>query len=392
MPTTRISHRPPPRRGKRRASASSPLPAPLEQIDRVFVRQDGRRLSYFAGCDYYRFSTHPEIVSAARAIPDGQGITVGASRKTTGNHPAYEELERNLARFFASPAALLVADGYLANLAVAQGLAGEFTHALLDERAHAALADAALFLPCPVRTFPHRDAQAVAKMARRCGTSARVLLLTDGLFAHSGEVAPLQEYRRVLPANAWLLVDDAHGAGVLGRRGRGTAEHCGVSATRLIQTLSLSKAFGVFGGVVLGPASLRARIIRQSRLFAGHTPLPLPLVRAAGAALQLMSDGAARRRQLWFKAEYVKAALREAGLGVGDGPGPIVALHPASARGREKICRRLRAAGIHPPYIHYLGGSESGYFRFVISSEHTPAQLDALVETLRETARWFRGG
>src|SRR5262249_7322018 len=143
------------------------------------------------------------------------------------------ELERKLAGFFACPAALLVADGYLANLAAAQGLAGEFTHALLDDRAHAALAHAALFLQCPVHTFPHRDPRAVANAARRCGASARVLLLTDGLFAHSGEVAPLQEYRRALPADAWLLVDDAHGAGVLGRRGRGTAEHCGVSAARL---------------------------------------------------------------------------------------------------------------------------------------------------------------
>src|SRR5262249_44347191 len=143
-------------------------------------------------------------------------------------------------------------------------------------RAHSSLVDAAELLGCSVVRFPHRDARAVAVAARHCGRGARLLLLTDGLFAHSGEVAPLGDYLQLLPRSAWLLVDDAHGAGLLGRRGRGTIEHLGVEPRRVIQTITMSKAFGAYGGAVLGPDGVARNIIGRSRLFAGHTPLPLP--------------------------------------------------------------------------------------------------------------------
>ena len=343
----------------------------------------GQKLVYFAGCDYFRMSSHPAVLEALRRGLDEFGLNVAASRKTTGNHILYARLERAVAQFFAADSATLFSNGYMANLGVAQALAGEFTHALIDERAHSSLLEAARLLECLVHSYPHRDAAAVGRWVRRCRPPHRVIVITDGLFSHSGEVAPLAGLLRALPASGMMLVDDAHGAGVLGRHGRGTLELAGVSRRRIIQTVTLSKAFGAYGGAVLGSVALRQRIIRCSRLFAGNTPLPLPLASAALAGLKVLREDARPRRRLHLNATLVKTALREAGLVISDGPGPIIAIRPVQERVAQRLQARLRAAGIHPPYINYLGGPGDGYFRFVISSEHTPEQLETLVAVLR---------
>ena len=181
----------------------STLAEPLQQLDRVCVIHRGRKLAYFAGCDYFRLASHPEVVRAVREGIEQFGLNVAASRKTTGNHALYEKLERALARFFAVDSAVLVSNGYMTNLAVAQALTGEFTHALIDERAHASLFDAAKFLDCPLIPFAHREAAAAARAARNCGQSAKILLLTDGLFSHSGEVAPLADWTE---ARVWSYI------------------------------------------------------------------------------------------------------------------------------------------------------------------------------------------
>src|SRR5439155_13186649 len=180
------------------------------------------------------------------------GLNVAASRLTTGNHLIYGRLERSLADFFDAPNVLLVSSGYLTNLVVAQALAGNFSHVLLDEDSHPSLSDAARFFDCPVLRFKHRNSDAVATSVRRCGPGAKLILLTDGMFSRDGSIAPLADYVRVLSRDAWMLVDDAHGAGVLGRTGKGSLEHAGVTRRRIIQTTTLSKAFGAYGGAILG--------------------------------------------------------------------------------------------------------------------------------------------
>jgi len=372
----------PARRGTTHATVE--LSEPLQQVDRTFVLHRGRKLAYFAGCDYFRLASHPAVVSAVHEGLDRFGLNVAASRKTTGNHRLYGELETELVRYFHVEAAVLVSNGYMTNLAVTQALAGEFTHALIDERSHGCLGDAGKLLGCPVVQFRHRDSASAAQAARRCGKRSRLLLLTDGLFSHSGEVAPLKEYLRELPASATLLVDDAHAAGVLGKTGRGTVEYLGVPTERIIQTITLSKALGVYGGAVLGSTPLRNKIIARSRLFVGNTPLPLPLVCGALAALEILRANPQLRRRLAVNTNYVKAALQEAGLPMNGGPGPIIPIIPSDARAATRIKSELLKAGIHPPLINYLGGPSDAYFRFVFSSEHTTEQLDALVAVLRE--------
>ena len=359
-------------------------PDPLQQIERTFVLWRGQKLSYFSGCDYFRLSSDPKVLRALGAGLKRFGLSVAASRLTTGNHSLYRQLERKLARFFQVESVLLTPTGYVANLVVAQALAGRYSHVLIDEEAHPSLRDASIFFECPVLRFQHRSAADLARTVRRCGPESKLILLTDGMFSRDGSVAPLKHYLEILPEDAAILVDDAHAAGILGSNGRGSVEYTGASG-RIIQTITLSKALGVYGGAVLGRASLRRQLLERSQLFVGSTPLPLPLVCAALQALSILAADRTLRSRLTDNTHTVRRALRKAGIFISATPGPIVSLVATRPSAVEKIKRALLKSGIYPPFIHYPGGPESGYFRFVISSEHSPDQLEKLAEVLMLT-------
>lgn len=359
---------------------SNQWPGPLPSIGKNEVRFQDRTLVHFSGCDYFRLSRDPRLAVAAKKALAHTGLNVSASRLTTGNREIYLQLEAALAKFFQAPSALLLTDGYLAPLAAAQAMAGEFTHAFIDARSHNALLDAARMLDCPVKTFPHRDAAALKKLISR-GT--RPVILTDGMFSYDGAVAPLKAYLKILPRGGMILVDDAHGVGVVGRTGRGSLEHEAVGRERIIQCGTLSKAFGAFGGVVLSSRAVHEKILGYSRSFVGTTPLPPPLAGAALASVKIMGQDTARRKRLFSNLAWVRNNLREAGWDIAETPAPVVRLPDMTDTEAARLKRALLAGGIYPPFVKY-GAAARGTFRFVISSEHTRAQLQTLVTVLRD--------
>jgi len=161
-----------------------------------------------------------------------------------------------------------------------------------------------------------------------------------------------------------------------------TLEQIGVSRQRIIQTITLSKAFGVYGGAILGTRALRNKVIENSGLFVGNTPLPLPLANAALVAVQLLKSDASLRQRLLRAANESKAALRGVGFPVADTPSPIVAVLPRNESEVATLKKKLLAAKIHPPFIKYPGSPPNGYFRFAISSEHTREQLHNVTSVL----------
>lgn len=351
---------------------------PLQQIRRTRVRQGKRELIYFAGCDYLRLASDPRVIRAVEKTLRECGLNVAASRKTTGNHRLYEQLEKDTARFFAAEQALLVSNGYLANLVAAQSLAGEISEALIDERAHSSLQDAARLLAAKVRSFAHCSPLALDKELKEIKGSSRVAILTDGMFAHDGSIAPLADYRRLAPS-ALLWVDDSHAAGIVGPNGRGTIESTGVGRQNVLQTVTFSKAFGVYGGAVLASRKLCKQALNRSGLAVGNTPLPLPLAGGVIEALKIARNSAARTR-LWKNVRRFHQAM---GQPVPDNFSPIIPVLPTSMKKASELRHRLLKAGIFPPHIRYPGGPEAGYFRFAISSEHSNEEVTLLARCLR---------
>jgi 8-amino-7-oxononanoate synthase len=235
-----------------------------------------------------------------------------------------------------------------------------------------------------VKRFPYRDARKLAQEVKHLN-KARTLVMTDGLFAQQGEMAPVREYLEVLPESATLLVDDAHGVGVVGNRGRGVIELPGAARRRIVLTATLSKAFGCYGGMILGSTRLQRRVQERSRILAGNTPVPPPCATAALAAIKVMRrEGGERRARLARHVTPLKAAVRAVGGPIPDAPGPMFSLAPRDASAVRRLRQMLLAAGIYPCHIRYPNGPAPSYFRFALSSEHTAQQVDALRGVLSE--------
>jgi len=357
-------------------------PDTLQQVNRTCVRWNNRTYAYFGGCDYFRLASHRKVVLAMRAGLRKYGLNVAASRLTTGNNVIYEELEAALARYFDVPAATIVSNGFAAAPVAAQALQGRFNRVLLDEKSHPSVQEASRQFRCLVVPFRHRDPHDLARLLARGGAKDKPIVLTDGLFSHTGEVPPLEHYMAHLPAHGVILVDDAHGAGILGANGRGAPEYAGVPRDRIVQTISMSKAFGAFGGAILGETNLRANIFRASPMFAGSTPLPPPLAAAALTSIKILRTEPRLRQRLERNVQFVRSALSQQGFPVSSAAAPIVVFHPASAKEAAAMTGRLLARKVFPSLIKYPGAPEAGYFRFAIASEHTQPQLDDLLKAL----------
>jgi 8-amino-7-oxononanoate synthase len=355
---------------------------PLESAGLSEVRLRGRKLIHFSGCDYFRLAHDPRLAAAAKKELAATGLNVSASRLTTGDRAIYHRLETALAKFFRCDSAVVLSDGYRAPLALAQAFAGDFTHAFIDELAHGASLDAAQMLGCPVKKFPHRNPSALKKLLTRSGKNFRPVILTDGMFSADGSVAPLRAYLKILPRGGMIFVDDAHGLGLLGAHGRGSVELENVSREHVVQCGTLSKAFGAFGGVVLSSRAVREKILARSRSYAGATPLPPPLAGAALASVGILTGDKSRRKKIAANTAWLRAQLRATGWEIPATPGPIVRLPVLKPADEARLKKSLLAAGIYPPFLKY-GAATHGTFRFVISSEHSRAQLEKLAAVLK---------
>ncbi|HTI71759.1 MAG TPA: aminotransferase class I/II-fold pyridoxal phosphate-dependent enzyme [Candidatus Limnocylindria bacterium] len=359
----------------------------LQRTGPVTVLDGKSELWYFAGCDYLGMAWEPIVSEQAAHVAEAFGFSVAASRRTTGNHPLYLDLETSLAAFFKAPRTLLVSCGYLTNLCVAQAMAGRIDTVYIDEKAHASLQDATLhFGASRIVSFDHRSSRHLAQLLEAKGPSERIIVLTDGLFASDGSLAPLAAYHKLLPESGWLLVDDAHAAGVLGRQGHGSLEQHRLPYDRVIQTVTLSKAFGAGGGAINASVEIIERIKTASRAFIGSTPPPLP-VAAAALASTLLLVFEDRLRNLRKNVAIVRKAVREAGWKVSMSPGPVIALTTEDRKLRNRLEKSFKKHRIHFPWIVYPGGAEGGYLRLAISSAHPPEAIKALGRALLETGK-----
>lgn len=354
---------------------------PIDAAAPARATLQGEDLVVWAGCDYLGYARDPLVRAAAEAALARYGLSTCGSRETTGNTALHDAFEPELADFLGLEAAHLVPDGYLSNLCLFQGLAGRATRALVDKECHVSVRDA--LAACGVETREYALCDPGSARAAARGWDGGWSIVTDGCYPVMKGVAPLAELLALLPQDGWLVVDDCHGFGVLGARGRGTHEHCGVRDPRLVVNGTLSKSLGAFGGFVAGARGVVDAVRGRSRAYAGSTPVPPACIAAARAALQDLRGDGARLARLRANTERVRGILHACGLPAHDLPLPVFALAPGSHERMELLYQRLLRRGMLVPYIHYPD-SLGGYLRLAVSAAHTASDLDALERALRE--------
>jgi len=353
----------------------------------------GRELIDFSSNDYLGLARHPALADAMARCAAESGAGSGASHLVTGHGAEHERLEEELAAFTGRERALLFSTGYMANLAVISALAGRSERVLLDRLSHASLIDGARLAGAALVRYAHADAAAAASLLD-ADPGRTALLATDGVFSMDGDLAPLPELARCAAAHdAWLLLDDAHGLGVLGAHGGGVLEHFALGSDAVpILVGTLGKAFGSFGAFVAGSAALIEFLIQKARTYVYTTALPQPLAAATRAALQLVRTESWRRERLLALVCRFRGAAQAAGVPLASSMTPIQPVLLGSAAAALAAQRELTAAGywvvaIRPPSVP----PGSARLRVTLSTSHTEAEVDGLAQQLGRACAAARG-
>ncbi len=353
---------------------------PFSSATATTVTDRGRTLISFAGCNYLGLAQHPRVIEAATNAIAQFGLSTSASRQTSGHTNLHQALEQDIARTLTTRDALLLPDGYLANLAAAQALAASGTrYALIDERAHQSLHDAARLAGLEIFTYETADPDAAARAADGLACTECVIF-TDGVFTTDGRIAPLQT---LLELGCPVLVDDCHGFGILGPDGAGTtALHNLAGHPSIIITSTLAKGLGCAGGFIAASQPLIDTARKYASAYICTTPASPPLVAAARESLRIARTDTHRRDRLRANIAAVRVILEEHSIPAHTNDTPIFAFTPAPAKKLSAFSDALDAAGVFVPLMAYPHGPSPRYFRLAVSSEHTPEDLAALANAL----------
>jgi len=353
----------------------------LEHPERV--RVDGRELLNFCSNDYLGLRTHPALLEAAHESMQQHGFGAGAAHLVSGHCLEHQVLELELAAFVHRERALLFSSGYMANLGVLSALSSRHDLIVADRLNHASLLDGARLAGARLRRYPHGDTAGAARiLAAHPGTA---LIVTDGVFSMDGDVAPVRELAALATQHgARLMVDDAHGLGVLGATGGGTVEQAGLAPQAVpILIGTLGKALGSFGAFVAGDAELIETLIQRARTYIYTTALPPAIAAATRAALRLVQHEPWRRERLQAHVQRFRAGAAALGLPLSPSMSPIQPLIVgasirALALSESLIGHGFLISAIRPPTVP----QGSARLRVTLSAAHSEAQVDALLEAL----------
>ena len=371
--------------------APDALRAALADLEQRHLRRNRRvglraGLINFSSNDYLGLSAHPEVVRAFAAAAAKHGVGSGASHLVTGHGPEHEALEQALAAFTGREKALVYSTGYMANMGVIGALADQTATAVADKLNHASLIDGVRLTRAHSLRYRHGDAEHARELLAALDESIDTrLLVTDGVFSMDGDLAPLPELARAARENdAWLIVDDAHGLGVVGATGRGVCEHFGLSAEHVpVLVGTFGKAFGTFGAFVAGDADLIDFLIQKSRTYIYTTALPPAVAAATRAALEVSQRESWRREKVLALAQRFRRGLGLEPREPQPGTTTIVPVVLGEAQRAVAISEALEAQGflvsaIRPPTVP----AGTARLRVTLSAAHEESQVDALIAAL----------
>lgn len=341
----------------------------------------GRSVILMASNDYLGLATHPALKRAAIEATERFGVGSGASRLISGTLPPHSELERTLADFKHTESALVFSSGYSANIGLIPALIDSTGLILADRLSHASLIDGSRLSGAEFRVFRHGDMRQLHDLLGRRSSRRETLIVTEGIFSMDGDAAPLVEMADLAERyGARLLVDDAHGTGVMGCDGRGTLEHYGVESRIPFHMGTLSKAFGTSGAYVVGPASLVHYLVNRARSMLFSTAPPPATVAAATAAIRVVRSEPQRLARLWENQRYFLGGLRKLKFQLTPTVSPIIPVVIGNAQTAEAFARRLLQLGVYAPAIRPpTVPKDTCRIRTTVTSEHTRTQLDLVL-------------
>lgn len=361
------------------------LSGPQEPV----VIKDGRECLLMASNSYLGITTHKEVVAAALEATANYGTGSGGSRLISGNTVLHEELERALADFKGTEAAIVFNTGYMANLGVISSLADQGDVIFSDELNHASIIDGCRLSRAKVKVYRHGDLNHLESLIAEELSGGRKLIVTDGVFSMDGDLAPLpgivelaREY------GAMVMVDDAHGTGVLGANGQGTAEHFGLKEQIDIQLGTLSKALGSEGGFAAGDEELIQYLRNRARTFIFSTGLAPGVIAAALAALKVVDLEPWRRERLKENANRLRDGLTAMGYRVIPTETPIIPVLVGEAETTVALARALDEGGVFAPAIRPpTVPPGTCRIRVTVMASHTTEHIDRALEVFREAGR-----
>ena len=348
---------------------------------------DGKSYLAFCSNDYLGLANHPQLISALQQGAQQWGVGAGAAHLVSGHFEPHHRLEQQLAAFVGKPSALLFSTGYMANLGVVQALVGRGDTVFADKLNHASLNDAMTLSRAEVKRYRHGDMEQLAMLLEQA-KSGRKLVITDAVFSMDGDIAPLREMLALCEQHdAWLYVDDAHGFGVLGERGRGSLSHFGIASERIIYMATLGKAAGVSGAFVAAEQVVIDTLINHANSYVYTTATPPALSSALLQSLQLIEQGDERRAHLQRLVTRLRSGLAELPWAL---MGSDTAIQPLLIGDNQRALelsaalreRGIWVAAIRPPTVP----QGTARLRITLSATHADVDVDRLIGALHELA------
>lgn len=350
---------------------------------------DGRHMINFSSYDYLGLNRHPEVRAAAQAAIDRYGVSAGASRLVAGERPIHRALETALADHYGRDACLTFVGGHAANVSTISALLGPRDLVVHDALAHNSIVLGAQLSSADRRSFPHNDLSALDSLLESLrGRYERALIVAEGLYSMDGDVCDLPALVELKERHqAWLMIDDAHGLGVLGRRGRGVFEHFGVDPRRIdIWMGTLSKTLASCGGFIAGDTALIDFLKHAAGGFVYSVGMPPPVAAAALAALRIVHREHERSTRLQERARQFASSGRQAGLDLGTSIGEaIIPVMTGNSIRAAALSQRLAERSINvQPIIAPAVPDGLARLRFFLSSEHDEADIERSVQVIAQ--------
>ncbi|PKM98054.1 MAG: 8-amino-7-oxononanoate synthase [Elusimicrobia bacterium HGW-Elusimicrobia-3] len=352
-----------------------------EQAPEITIK--GKKFIMFGSNNYLGLANDPRMKKAAIDAVQKFGTGVAGSRFLNGNTILHTELETKLAKFKGREAALIYATGYQMNLGVVSALVGKGDFAIVDKLNHASILDGCRLSHGELRRFRHNNPEDLEKVLKEIGPNHGKLVIVDGVFSMEGDIAPIPEISKVCRRHgARLMVDDAHATGVLGKHGRGTIEHFGLSHKDVDLVVgTCSKSFASVGGFVVGDADILHYIQHISRSMIFSASLPPASVAAISKALDIITEEPQRIKRLWDNAAYLMKRFKEMGLNTGETQTPIIPVIIGDNEKTFMLWRMLYDHGLFTnPVVSPAVPPKRAMLRVVATATHTREQLDRALD------------